>query len=195
MAEWWRRALCQLSALSVAKQETVNIGDLLVQFLNANRVAIQNSTRVGWEFDKALWTDISDRIRRRDPELEAKKEFRATDQDLVKQIVKRVADQVQSKAGKDQTTSTQVNATTAGGLPQTGKGGKIQDTWQPARGGKATQYAQGGTQWPGGKGSGKPWGKDWGKDAAKGGYPKGPGKPNKDKVGKGGVAKKVKQEK
>ena len=51
------------------------VSDLLLLFLKLNRMAIENSGRVAWHYDMSHWDDLVDRIKRKDPELNLKKEF------------------------------------------------------------------------------------------------------------------------
>ena len=58
------RAFAQLAAQGHAKVQTLSLTDLLTEFLNANQAAIENSNKVGWEFDRDLCDGMSDRIKR-----------------------------------------------------------------------------------------------------------------------------------
>ena len=69
------RALSQLSAQSTAGEETVSQTDLLVHFLNMNQLAVERTTRTGWEFDRTLWANLSYRIRRQEQNLDVRSEF------------------------------------------------------------------------------------------------------------------------
>ena len=53
-----------MAAQGHAKQETVSLSDLIAQFLHANQAAIENSNKVGWEADRDLWNNLSDRVKR-----------------------------------------------------------------------------------------------------------------------------------
>ena len=159
VASWWARALTQISAQGTCDKETVTVSDLLVQFLNANKVAIQKTTRAGWEYDRHHWADLSDRLRRREPDMDVAKLFRTVDNNEVQDAVDRVSEQAQSKVKAQPTTttpSTPAGKGTKGGKDHFGgRGGK----------GQGDRFGSGGI--PGfGKGGGKDWGKDAGKSAA-----------------------------
>ena len=64
VSAWWARALTQLACQGHAAQQTLSVADLVTQFLNANRIAIEKSSRVGWSYDKELWQSLGDRVRR-----------------------------------------------------------------------------------------------------------------------------------
>ena len=64
VALWWARTFAQVAAQGHSKRETVSLTDLITQFLRANQAAIENSNKVGWEADKDLWSNISDKVKR-----------------------------------------------------------------------------------------------------------------------------------
>ena len=103
VAAWWARAFTQVSAQGTCGQESVTISDVLVEFLNANKVAIQTTTRAGWEYDRHHWIDLSDRLRRNEPDIGLRKTFRTVDNNKVNDAATKVAEQVQLRAKPDNT--------------------------------------------------------------------------------------------
>ena len=49
--------------------------DLLVRFLNANKIASESSNRVALNYDKGIWQTLSDRIKRHERHIPVQKEF------------------------------------------------------------------------------------------------------------------------
>ena len=134
VATFWARALAQVSAQATCGQETVSISDILIEFLNANKVAIEHTTRAGWEYDRHLWTDLSDRLKRREPDVEVQKTFRKLDHTHVTAAVQKVATQTQAKQTLTQSDSAQPAKTpkplkTAGGKGSKYGGGKGRRWW------------------------------------------------------------------
>jgi hypothetical protein len=64
VALFWSRAMTQLAAQSVADLETFRIRDLLVQFLNVNKMCIEHQGRLGWTYDQQVWSSIESRIKK-----------------------------------------------------------------------------------------------------------------------------------
>ena len=64
---WWARALSQLTLQASSNMEALSVQSLLCEFLEANRVALQESCRVGFEYDAMVWAEVAERIQRRDP--------------------------------------------------------------------------------------------------------------------------------
>ena len=162
VASWWSRAFTQISAQGTCNEETVTVSDLLVQFLNANRVAVQNTTRVGWEYDRFLWDDLSDRLRRREPDMDVRKMFKTVDNNQVLEAVSKVAEKVLAKTEKQTPTATRTPGSTGGkgkfGYGGVGFGSGGGGDWFGGKSGK------GGSGFPGsGKGGGKDWGRNGGK--------------------------------
>ena len=67
-AQWvslcWFRALTQLAAQSVADLETFQVRDLLLEFLNLNKMCIEHTNRLGWTYDQQVWSSIEVRIKK-----------------------------------------------------------------------------------------------------------------------------------
>lgn len=72
VAAWWSRALVQLMAQGHAQKSTVTVQTLLLEFLNANQVAAQEHMDAGWEYDRHLWKNTSERIAAKDKKLDVK---------------------------------------------------------------------------------------------------------------------------
>ena len=72
VAAWWSRALVQLMAQGHAQKSTVTVETLLLEFLNANMVAAQEHMDVGWQYDKHLWKNTSEKIAAKDKKLDVK---------------------------------------------------------------------------------------------------------------------------
>ena len=88
---FWTRALAQLAAQGHSDKETVSVSDLLVLFLKLNRMAVENSGRVSWEYDSSHWGDLVDRIKHCDPELNLSKEFLEVTKSEKDRIVEKLA--------------------------------------------------------------------------------------------------------
>ena len=59
------------------------MSDLLTLFLNANKVIMENSNRVGWHADNEKWSEAVDCVRRMDADFSLKDHFsRITDSDV-----------------------------------------------------------------------------------------------------------------
>ena len=67
VACWWSRAFTQMTAQAAAGRETVSFQSLLASFLNANRIAIEDTGRTAWTYEQEVWKDVAERCRRRDP--------------------------------------------------------------------------------------------------------------------------------
>ena len=197
VAAWWARAFTELSAQATCNQESVTISDLVVEFLNANKVAVKHTTRAGWEYDRHLWADLADRLRRNEPEIDVHSTFRTLDKNDVSEAVSKVAEQVQSKANG--ATSSQsppdTSATRSRQTNPSGKGGKAWGSttgaydWSSYKGGKPEQFGSGGMAWTG-KGGGKMSSKATGKSTEVG-----KGTSKSSKAGKSTKQRQVKQEK
>eukprot|EP00973_Karenia_brevis_P021694 2983820-Karenia_brevis.AAC.1 len=61
--------MTQLTAQGSAGFEIVSVQTLPVQFLNANRIAAEDTCKVGWNYDMELWETASDWCKRKDPTL------------------------------------------------------------------------------------------------------------------------------
>ena len=98
VASWWGRAFAQLSAQGHAEKQTVSLTDLLREFLNANQVAVESSNKVGWEYDRMVWSKTTDRVKRQVP-MEVKEEFlQMPSADLRSKIWKKLNPQQSSDA-------------------------------------------------------------------------------------------------
>ena len=75
VAAYWGRALAQLSAQGSAQSESVSLRDIIVQFLNANKIASESSNRVAWNYDDEIWQTLSDRIKRHETNIPVQAEF------------------------------------------------------------------------------------------------------------------------
>ena len=65
-ALWWSRALAQLTVQAHAGREALSVQSLLSAFLDANRMAVEDTARVANEYDTSLWDDLAERTLRRD---------------------------------------------------------------------------------------------------------------------------------
>ena len=97
-AAWWSRALTQLTAQAAAEQESVSFGTLLTEFLNLNKVAIQQNGRTAWQYDQEKWSHIHERAQRYDPTLD----IPAVMKELSHGEVNRINEEVQKRYDKDQ---------------------------------------------------------------------------------------------
>ena len=80
VAAYWGRALTQLAAQSASNAQSVSVEDLLTEFLNMNRLCIENKGRLGWVMDQQIRNGINDKIQRHDPNLNVVQEFTVSDQ-------------------------------------------------------------------------------------------------------------------
>lgn len=81
VANWWARAFCQLTAQAHTKVETVPVQCLLNEFLNPNRIAVENSCRVGHLYDGDLWSNLSEACKRKDKDCDPKAAFLTISED------------------------------------------------------------------------------------------------------------------
>jgi len=88
VAAWWSRALVQLMAQGHAKKATVSVESLLLEFLNANKVAAEEHMDVGWEYDKHLWKNIAERIAAKDRKLDVKEAMSDASEKKVAEVQK-----------------------------------------------------------------------------------------------------------
>ena len=63
---WWARAFSQLSAQAATSSEAVSVDTLVSQFLDANRVALEDTGKVAMEYDAQVWESTAERCRRHD---------------------------------------------------------------------------------------------------------------------------------
>ena len=117
VACYWARALSQLSAQGTAGEETVTPTDLLVHFLNMNQLAVERTTRTGWEFDKTQWANLSDRIRRQEQNLDVRAEFLKVTNEQVQKATEAALRQSKPKQPKTQYTQEPPTTTQPKKLP------------------------------------------------------------------------------
>lgn len=86
VAAWWSRAMSQIAAQGTTEKQIVSVEQLLTQFLNMNKVAIQHGTKTAWELDKQIWEESVEKAGRRDPTLNLSKLFTTIDENQVKSI-------------------------------------------------------------------------------------------------------------
>ena len=55
-----------MTAQAASQSETVTFQALLSSFLIANRIAVEETCRVGWHYDEDLWEELSEKCQRRD---------------------------------------------------------------------------------------------------------------------------------
>ena len=66
VAAWSARTLSQLTVQAAVGQETVSFDQLLNQFLNYNRVAIEDTVKTAQCYDADLWLDLAEATKRKD---------------------------------------------------------------------------------------------------------------------------------
>ena len=168
---YWARALAQLSAQATSGKETVTFSDILVEFVNANKVAVLSSTKVAWEYDRHLWTDLADRLRRREHDVNVQSTFRKLEPSDVTTAAQTVAarSQASKMVSPTPTQPPKPNQKTAvGGKGGKYGGGKLQSgKWSPATGsdqswGSSSFWGSGGGPSGKGKGGNKSWTKESG---------------------------------
>ena len=65
-AAWWAKALAQLIVQAAAGDEAVCVATLLQQFLDANRMSIEDTGKAAFIYDAELWGGIGERCKRKD---------------------------------------------------------------------------------------------------------------------------------
>ena len=67
VANWWSRSLTQIAAQGHAENSFVSVQDLLNEFLNINRLAVEGKSEgLAWAYDKYIWNDIQQRTERKE---------------------------------------------------------------------------------------------------------------------------------
>ena len=105
VAAWWSRAISQIAAQAACEKETVSVETLLVQFLNANKIAIDCGTKTAWAFDKHVWDTVGEKANRKEPNIDVRKEFTVVDENTlsaVQKMVQHVPNHAGGKGGKSQ---------------------------------------------------------------------------------------------
>ena len=100
VAAWWSRALAQVAAQGAAESETVSFENLLVQFLNANMLAIKHGTKTGWELDKHIWDTVVEKTGRRDPNIDVVRELTVINENDLTRVQKKIQDGFGPQWGK-----------------------------------------------------------------------------------------------
>ena len=156
VASWWSRALAQLTVQGHANLESLNMSDLLTQFLNANKVIMENSNRVGWQVDNDKWSEAVDCVRRMDDGFSLKEHFSKISESEISDAKTKVENEPKSQGNRrkdkgDKTQSTlpaevlqaiKVYATAASS--SSGKGGKGGRSGYRGKGGKGDYWPKGG---------------------------------------------------
>ena len=122
--------------------------------------------------DRHLWTDLSDRLKRREADVAVKQSFLKLEHTHVTAAVQKVAERTSAKEKTSSSDSAQPNKT-ATKVPMGGKGGKYGGGKDAGKWGTRAPrnpthttndfWGSGGGNPTKGKGGGKPWGKDYGK--------------------------------
>ena len=99
VAAWWSRALVQLMAQGHAKKSTLSVETLLVEFLNANKVAAEEFQDVGWEYDKHLWKDTSEKIGAKDKKLDVTEAMTDASEKKISEVQKEMKSSPQGPKG------------------------------------------------------------------------------------------------
>ena len=110
VAAWWSRALSQLAAQGHAEAESLSVALLLTEFLNANKVAIESTSRTAWEYDSKVWSTTAERAARRDPDLDITEIFMVTNENDLLQIKNKI-----TKGQKGQGTQWKAESNVRGG--------------------------------------------------------------------------------
>jgi hypothetical protein len=116
----------------------VSFLDVLIQFLNLNQIAVEESCRTAWRADQQKWTHLGDRIRRREPGLDLSTLFREFPPAEVAEVVKRAnkAKEMAYKSGRQNSTGHT--------MPKQGGGAQSsRDTWRQANDRKAEDSQKG----------------------------------------------------
>ena len=156
VASWWSRALAQLTIQGDAKLESLNMSDLLTQFLNANKVIMENSNRVGWQVDNEKWSEAVDCVRRMDADFSLKEHFSKISDSEISDAKTRVENKpkAQGTTRKDKSDKAQstlpsevlqaIKAYAVAASSSSGKGGKGGRSDYRGKGGKGDYWPKGG---------------------------------------------------
>ena len=124
VAAYWGRALTQLSAQGASRGESVSLRDILVQFLNVNKIASESSNRVAWNYDNEIWQTLSERIKRHESNIPVQEEFCKVSADMQLRI--------RTKLDKEKAASSTDHYGKGGGKDM-GKMQKGRDTKKPTK--------------------------------------------------------------
>ena len=105
-AAYWGRALTQIAAQGSADRESVSVRDIIVQFLNMNRIAAEMPNKTEWNYDKKLWQGLSERIKRRERNIPIQEEFCRVTEDKKSEIKNRMDRERTSSTQQTQQQST-----------------------------------------------------------------------------------------
>ena len=76
VAAYWSKALTQLATQGHTCYQTLSVEQLLTQFLNVNRVCIENTQKTGWHTENEMWLSAVEATRRKDVEFDLAEHFR-----------------------------------------------------------------------------------------------------------------------
>ena len=76
VAASWSKALTQIATLGHTKNQTLSVEQLLTQFLNINRICIEQTQKVGWYTENEMWLNAVEATRRMDKEFDLGGHFR-----------------------------------------------------------------------------------------------------------------------
>ena len=82
-----------------------------------NQLAIERTTRTGWELDKTQWANLSDRIRRQEQNLDVRAEFLKVTNEQVQKATETAFNQARPKQPKTQYTQEPQTVTQPKKLP------------------------------------------------------------------------------
>ena len=166
VAGWWSRAFTQVAAQGAAESETLSFESLLVEFLNVNKVAVEQGTKVAWEYDRALWDKTVERASRRDSALDVTKEFTVVDENQLTAVQKKVQSW-SATAGPKGGNPTSNGKGSGGVFPAKGKEGGKGDGFLFGKSGSWKQGGGKGSDWKSSAKSSKEGSKAKGKDRKK----------------------------
>ena len=75
VAGWWGKALAQIASQGHVGWQSLSIEQLLTQFLNANRLCIEKSQKVGWHAENENWLSAVEATRRVDKTFDINEHF------------------------------------------------------------------------------------------------------------------------
>ena len=125
VAAWWARTLTQVAVQGNAEAETVSFENMLMEFLNINKIAIEQGTKVAWEYDKTVWDTTVEKIKRKEPALNIKEDFTIVNENKLTGVQKKtqssfVPSWSKGSAGKGDQKG--FRGTVKGGVASDGKG-------------------------------------------------------------------------
>ena len=101
VAFWWSRTLTQLTSQASTDNVTVTFDVLITEFLNINRMAIEDTCKVAWTYEEELWGSLAEKCLRKDPKAKPAEHLTAVDENMRTRARARVAGALKQKDQKE----------------------------------------------------------------------------------------------